>query len=91
MQQQNQMFYIEDKTTGIALYKSHIRCITTWQICAKEESRRCWDESTNQIVTAMIRVREIINEVDATDGNTAPIEGQGLNVRSQQRNKKCAG
>ena len=25
-------------------------------------------------------VRDIINKVDATDGNTAPIEGQGLNV-----------
>ena len=35
-------------------------------------------------------VREIINEVDATDGNTASIEGQGLNVRGQQKNKKSA-
>ena len=26
---------------------------------------------------------EIINEVDATEGNTASIEGQGLNVQSQ--------
>ena len=25
-------------------------------------------------------MREIINEVDTMDGNTAPIEGQGLNV-----------
>ena len=50
-----------------------------------------WDESANQIVTTMIRVREIINEVQATDGNTASIEGRGLNVRSQQRNKKSAG
>jgi hypothetical protein len=31
--------------------------------------------------TVMTRVaREVINEVDATDGNTASIEGQGLNV-----------
>ena len=36
-------------------------------------------------------VREIINEVDAMVGNTASIEGQGLNVRSQQRNKKSVG
>ena len=28
-------------------------------------------------------VREIINEVDATDGNTASIKGQGLDVQSQ--------
>ena len=34
-------------------------------------------------------VREIINEVDVRDGNTASIEGQGVNVRSQQR--KSAG
>ena len=37
------------------------------------------------------RVKEIINEVDATAGNTVSIEGQGLNVLSQQRNKKRAG
>ena len=35
--------------------------------------------------------REIINEVDTTDGNTVSIEGQGLNALSQQRNKKSAG
>ena len=61
------------------------RCITKWPICTKEGNRNCWDESTNQI--------EIIGEVDATytDGNTAAIEGQGLSVLSQQRNKKRAG
>ena len=36
-------------------------------------------------------VREKINKVDAMDGNTASIEGQGLNVRSQHRNKQSAG
>ena len=36
-------------------------------------------------------VREIINEVDATVGNTASIEGQRLNLRSPQRNKKSPG
>ena len=36
-------------------------------------------------------VREIINKVDAMDCNTASIEGQGLNVVSQQKNKKSAG
>ena len=34
---------------------------------------------------------EIINEVDTIDGNIAPIEGQGLNVRGEQRNKKSLG
>ena len=29
-------------------------------------------------------VWEIINEVETMDGNTAPIEGQGLNVRGEQ-------
>ena len=36
-------------------------------------------------------VWEKINEGDTTDGNTAPIEGQGLNVRGQQRNEKSPG
>ena len=36
-------------------------------------------------------VSEIINEVDAMIGNTASIEGQGLNLRSPQRNKKSPG
>ena len=36
-------------------------------------------------------VWEIINEVDTMDGNTAPTEGQGLNVQGQRRNKKSPG
>ena len=46
-----------------------------------------------KIVTVMIirGVREKINKVDVMDGNTASIEGQGLNVRSQHRNKQSAG
>ena len=32
-----------------------------------------------------------MNEVDATVGNTASIEGQGLNVQILQRKKKSAG
>jgi len=36
-------------------------------------------------------VREIINEVDTMDSNTASIGGQGLNVVNQQKNKKSAG
>ena len=31
---------------------------------------------------------EIIEKVDTIDGNTAPIEDQGLNVRGEERNKK---
>ena len=34
---------------------------------------------------------EIIDEVDTIDGNTAPIEDQGLIVRGEQRNKKSPG
>ena len=45
----------------------------------------------SQIDTLIKRVRETVNEVDTTDGNTVSIEGQGLNVSSQQRNKKSAG
>lgn len=36
-------------------------------------------------------VREIINKVDTREGSTASIEGQALNVQSQQRNKKSMG
>ena len=50
----------------------------------------CWDESSNYYGNGK-SVSEIINEVDAMVGNTASIEGQGPNVRNQQRNKKSPG
>jgi hypothetical protein len=54
-------------------------------ICAKEEmlgriyKSNCYCDD------------KMINELDAMDGNTASIEGQGLNVLSQHGNKKSAG
>ena len=78
------------------LFKLHVRCFTLHynmasDLCkgGKQEvlgrvyksNRYCNDKSG----------REIFNEVDTTDGNTASIEGQGLNALSQQRNKKSAG
>ena len=84
-------FSVEDKTTGIDLFKLDVKCITTYLLQYDrfaEESRKRWEKPAYQIVNKMRRVWEIINEVDTMDGNIAPIEGQGLNVRDQRRNKK---
>ena len=81
----NQRFSIENKTTCIDLFKLHVRCFTLGkQVLGRiyESNRYCNDKSGRETT---------FNEVDTTDGNTASIEGQGLNVLSQQRNKKSAG
>ena len=84
MQQKNQRFLIKDKTTGIDLFKSDLRCITLhynvadlrrgekWEVLRRIYKSNCYCNDGG--------VREIINEVNATVGNTASIEGQGLNV-----------
>ena len=88
LQQNRSLWRIKQRHNQIT-YKV---CYTTsaWPICAKEKSRMCWDESSNHYGNGK-SVSEIINEVDAMVGNTASIEGQGPNVRNQQRNKKSPG
>ena len=87
VQEQNQKFFIMDKMAGTYLFKLHVRCITLWPIAQK---RKVGSDGTN-LETIIISVREKINKVDAMDGNTASIGGQGLNVRSQHRNEQSAG
>ena len=61
VQQQNERFSIDNKTTGVKLFKSHIRRTVIMHYNIADlwrgvKHRKCWDESTNQIVTATIRV-----------------------------------
>ena len=95
VQRQNQIFLIEDKTTGIDLFESGLRCVTLhynmahlcrggkWEVLGRISKSNCYRNGGC--------VREIMNEVNATVDNTASIECQGLNVQILQRNKKSAG
>ena len=73
----------------------HVSCVTMHNIpvCGEDESRKLGrvDKSNCYCNDESHGVRGIINEADAMDGSTAPIEGQGLNVQSQHGNRKSVG